>query len=306
MGYGGDVDCAGQPATFGHDIGAVEIKAAWAILPADGHLDARYLTTEATVIDPLTRVPSQHTMGLVGLHIIRRLPGAEQFLWSTFEQIDNAPDSTNGTSNLPGMPNWTPPDGYTFFDPNCDASSNPYQCQPNVGPSAPYTPCTSTNPNVPAGCFLLDAPMQVVRENPVDSTANTVTNYLWSILPSGSVFQYYRLIDVQWPQNPTTIAPGATTPLSTGDIQPNTNTRIMANVTLETYAQTESCMSCHQYGGIASAPEAQANLSIRQNGLMKGVVLTRRLASPALDAASGSTPRYAASYSFIFDSKTVK
>jgi hypothetical protein len=48
---------------------------------------------------------TQATVGLVGLHIIHKYPGAAQFVWATFEQIDNSPDDNNGgTATWPALP----------------------------------------------------------------------------------------------------------------------------------------------------------------------------------------------------------
>ena len=73
---GRDTDCGGNPRTYGQEIGAIEIKAAWIVLPADGSLDYRYETSRALVTDPSSGKASEVTVGLVGLHIRRNLPGA--------------------------------------------------------------------------------------------------------------------------------------------------------------------------------------------------------------------------------------
>jgi hypothetical protein len=73
-GSGGDVDCAGNSATYGQDQGAIEVKSAWVPLPVDGSLNYRYLTAQATITDPSGQ-QSTRTVGLVGLHIVHKVKG---------------------------------------------------------------------------------------------------------------------------------------------------------------------------------------------------------------------------------------
>jgi hypothetical protein len=296
----GDVDCAGNAKTFGLNVGSVELKAAWVVLPSDGSLNYRYLTAQATVTDPYGNTSNQ-TVGLTGLHIIRRLPGAPQFLWSTFEQVDNAPDNGGNTVNLPPNPNRQASPGYTYFNPSCDPATDFYQCKVNT---APTTPCTNTSPPyLPQGCSPYAAPMQVTRMTPVESVANSTNQYAWSLFPAQSVFNYYRLIDVQWPNLPTAIPPQSVVPLTVGGITPATATRVVANTTMETYVQTSAaCMDCHQYGDIA---QAKAVTFFRKNGMTQRSVTLFPMTATGEKAAS-STPDYATSYSFIFSADTVK
>jgi hypothetical protein len=297
-GYGGDTDCTGAPAVYGQGVGTIELKSAWVALPADHSLDYRYLTAQATLTDPFGHT-SDATVGLVGLHIIRRLPGGPQFLWSTFEQVDNSPDNGTDTVNLPDNPNRRPSPGFTYYNPGCTPQSDPtYQCAVNTPPSVP---CTTPNPPYqPQGCSPYSAPMQVTRMVQVESTANLVNAYAWSLLPANSVYNYYRLIDVQWPSLPTPIPPQSTTPLTIGGITPSDATRIVANTTLETYVQSSSsCMDCHQYAPIA---QPKNTALVEKNGRQ-----FHEMFVPAgrADAAAAAAP-YAASYSFVFSANTVK
>jgi hypothetical protein len=135
--------------------------------------------------------------------------------------------------------------------------------------------------------------MQITRLNPVDSAANSVTAWYWSLVPAKSVFNYYRLVNVQWPQtagNPQ--APGQKVPLGQGNPMPVGGSggakTIVANTTLESYVQSSaSCMDCHTYAPIATPRLLQA----QPDGLRR---ITRNAAAPA----------YASDYSFIFSSET--
>ncbi|HYG63752.1 MAG TPA: hypothetical protein VEL74_14315 [Thermoanaerobaculia bacterium] len=290
-----DVDCMGNPKIYGQNQGAIEIKASWIALPADHSLDYRYKTAVAQITDPFGHV-SQVTVGLVGLHILHKTPGAPQFVWATFEQIDNSPDEGGAggftAPTLPANPNQKPRSAYAFFNPNCTAASDPtYNCVHN---QLPGTPCDASGQ--PAGCDPYTAPMQVTRIVPVDTNANSVTGYVWSLLPSQSVFNYYRLANVMWPNSPMAVAPQSTIPLPTGDITPPDNAGRVANTTLETYQQTQnSCMDCHKFASIAQTG---------QRTVMK--IAGKNVSKVRPVAKSGANATYASDYSFIFASETVK
>jgi hypothetical protein len=292
-----DTDCTGAQRHWGDGVGAMEIKAAWTPLPADHSLDYRYKTAIAEVRDPTTKKVRQVTVGLVGLHILRKTIGRQQWVWSTFEQIDNSPDeAANGGFSppaLPANPNRRPPPGYTFFNPTCTPAKDPtYQCQHNRPPK----PC-GTSAIV---CDPYDKPMQITRINPVADPANQVTAYVWGLLPAKSVFNYYRLINVQWPQQVTLLEPaGQRLPAPMGNQTPKGGagglTQIVANTTLESFQQnSNSCMDCHaNFASIASSGLLHATAP----GALR--VVTKPNGKQGL-------PPYASDYSFIFLAETKK
>ena len=289
-----DTDCTGKPAIYGQNVGAIEVKAAWVALPPDHSLDYRYKTAVATITDPFGK-QSTATVGLVGLHIIHKVPNAQQFVWATFEQIDNTPDDAGASFSppvLPPNPNQKPSSGYTFFNTQCTAAGDPtYQCQHN---KLPGTPCDASGQ--PAGCYPYTAPMQITRMVTVDSVANSVTGSAWNMLPADSVFNYYRLVNVQWPNGNASVPPGSHTPLPRGDITPPSTAGIVANTTLETFEQTKNaCMDCHQGAPIAQASQ-QKRLVVA--GRSERVVQLQRLL--AADAPLASD------YSFLFVTDTVQ
>ena len=60
------------------------------MLPSDGSLNRRYKAAVAVLHEPdgSTR---EATVGLIGLHIIHKMPNGAQLVWATFEQADNDP-----------------------------------------------------------------------------------------------------------------------------------------------------------------------------------------------------------------------
>lgn len=284
-----DTDCKGTITQYGQGVGSIEIKAAWTPLPADHSLDYRYKTAIAQVKDPGTNTMRQVTVGLVGLHIIRKRFAKLPWIWSTFEHIDNTPDEAvnNGFSppTLPANPNQRPSPGYTFFNPQCTPQTDPtYGCRHNFPPR----PCGSGGI-----CMPYNKPMQITRINPVGASANSVTAYAWSLLPAASVFNYYRLINVQWPTGPLAVPPpGQRVPLPMGAPMPTGKAggpgAIVANTTMESFQQkSNSCLDCHaNFASIVMPGQTRDARGLRQ-----------------VSATPAQQP-YGADYSFIFLSET--
>jgi len=302
-----DYNCAGNVMTFGQNLGAIEIKAAWRILPANGSLNYRYKISAATLHFPDGTV-RQATVGLIGLHIIHKVPSGPQFIWATFEQIDNDPDSSGSRPVLP--PNAPPVQvPYTLFNPNCSATSDRvYGCKQNTTvvanppPASPLPPCP-VGTYIPGQCYPYWAPMQITRLVPVKALSNNVTGYAWSQMPPGSVFNYYRLIDAQWPAQPAQIAPGAQVPLTAGGITPSASSYILANTTLETFMQDKAnCMDCHQFTQIAS-PKLQLMRGAHGRAPRRVLVMPRPVVRANAAVAAGAAA-YASDYSFIFSTET--
>ena len=290
-----DTDCEGNIKAYGDHVGAMEIKASWTPLPADHSLDSRYKTAVAMIEDPVTHAQKQVTVGLVGLHIARKRVANHQWGWATFEHIDNSPDEgPNGTVTdpvLPANPNIVPRTAYTFFGAKCDPATDPYKCVHN----APPTWCAPGAPNCTPSPY--DAKMQITRLNPVGAVANSVTAWFWSLLPANSVYNYYRLINVQWPQTPgQPNGPKLQVPAGMGNPMPTGGaggvTQIVANTTLESFQQSSnSCMDCHVYAQIAPPPSATA---------------TPGAVRKAVKPVTGGAPVYASDYSFIFLTETTR
>jgi hypothetical protein len=162
-------------------------------------------------------------VGLVGLHIVHKTTSAPQWVWSTFEHVDNVPEKTTPPAERKGP--------YLFYN----ASS---QAEVNQPPPRPWNPAVKATPS------------QIVREIPLtDETKalNTTYQTLLRTVNPNSVWANYQLISTQWPtlsgQPPCQIS--ATRPL--GNPAPS----FLANATLETYIQgtvpqaSSSCIACH-------------------------------------------------------------
>jgi hypothetical protein len=197
--------------------GVMEVKAAWREIKADEppQIRLRYFRRDAWVYTPAfgpapaTCVKAQ--VGLVGLHITQKTPSRPQWMWATFEQVDNVP-------RFGLAPAASGPIPYSFFNPACP----PAQCVPNQ----------STEKNgVPTG--IATQVTRIVNIGAAAQQANPAWQAALAKAVPGSAFQFYQLVDVQWPQRPVNRPAGNPTP------------GLLANTTMETYIAQSSCLNCH-------------------------------------------------------------
>jgi hypothetical protein len=271
-----DVDCRGNTRWYGDQIGAIELKAAWLPLPNDPAVWSKYLITVADVLYPGTTTPKRDVVvGLVGLHIIHKVPGAEQFLWATFEHIDNAPDPSQAGSPAPAVSGTPGP--WTYYNPQSTAP-------PNVQPGVP---CPAP------GCQPYSVPVQVLRIAAIPGQAVAATAAFNALLGNNpSVFRNYELVNVQWPSASVAVKPGARRPLPNGGSVPALRSTIppqVANTTLETYFQDHSCLFCHS-GATIATPQTR---TVRGRPLIEIVNVRQR-----------KPGGYGSDYSFLFRNAT--
>jgi len=198
--------------------GAVEIKAAWKVLSDTEKKSGRFHTIQALLGGTKTPV----TVGLVGFHAFISTGG--QGAWATFAQVDNAPVQHPATSGT-----------FNFFNPQCKVPGTSTACPVNVKDADPG---------------------QVVQITPDAAAADRLNAYMHYQLhqyDAVSPWQFYNLVDVQWPLDPvvlSTLKAPATLPLPDG--KPNVPT--LVNAALETFLQKPNmaCMTCHQYASTAA------------------------------------------------------
>src|SRR5579862_2377438 len=81
------------------DSGAIDVKAAWMDMTNVPHPE-RFYTRPAWVYEPDLAAADpanpcvQKTIGLVALHIVQKTPTRPQWIWTTFEHVDNVPPSS--------------------------------------------------------------------------------------------------------------------------------------------------------------------------------------------------------------------
>jgi len=239
-------------------IGSIAVKASWRLMTEADTPATRaryYVVKDAEVVDVARSletgrvVCSKGDVGLVGLHIMIRTRYRPQWLWSTFEHVDNVPPAGEGEAREPDARDAGAP--YSYYD-----ASEPDRRLPLLG-SPESLPISLSNPPKAD-----PAPMQVRRRHPVHPSTMAMNRAYWA-LPGvkGTVWEHYMLVVSQWPtvtnprgpQNDGTYFPGLT--LSPGvprepyqsDDPSRENKENLANTTMETYLQDapSSCMACH-------------------------------------------------------------
>jgi hypothetical protein len=242
---------AGKPIILpagqsGGATGAMELKAAWMEVtdPDNTAKWNRYKLSEAVVIDPNTNQCRPVILALVGLHILHKTQSQPTWVWATFEHVDNVQDSTEAKGP------------FNFFNPNCQSQQFdvPASCL-GPGQTSPVTiGCTA---NTPPPYYICEGgpkpvPIQVTRTAPIQAYAQQVNQSIQKFIAQNypkSVWQNYQLINVIWStspvQNPIVPKP---VPMSLSGMLPTSK---VANVTMETYAQTLTCTDCHTYATIA-------------------------------------------------------
>ena len=238
--------------------GVVEIKAAWLEIK-DNALWPRYRMIQTIIKEtdpanpgrPKCRVAN---MGLIAVHMIHKTALAQQFAWTTFEQVDNQPTFGDAADEKRH---------FTYFNPSCDPAKDPYKCQINAAPC--------TDPKDPKTCRPISAPNQVEKIIPMPPATKSLNEAMRDMIKTAngnSVYQYYQLVDTLWPSDNTTIPPMARTPLYDGNPQPPLGQGGLLNPLIETYFQGGdpnqtggsnprgflSCQSCHVGAAIAKQP----------------------------------------------------
>lgn len=150
--------------------GSMEFKSAWKIL-GSGDNPSHFVTAQAIVYNDVNEDPSPGTnpvtVGLVGLHITHKTPKQSQWIWSTFEQVEN--DTTS------------------FYKTGCPVS----QCPPNTPTVA--NPKTALELNAQGKPNY--GPAQVVAVTPTSAQA---LNTPFQKMLAGTPWAYYQLISTQW------------------------------------------------------------------------------------------------------------
>ena len=200
---------------FTKDPGAMIIKSAWVVLVPGKDDTSKYLTRTIWVKNG--HETKMRTLGLVGMHIMHKVAEQTQWVWSSFEHIDNAPviDEKGNAILKQGV-------DYLYFDEaKNDASLY------NKKPSSVF----ESNP-------FKRVPTQVVQLKGPQKSTEMINDYFYNLIKkadTNSKWLNYRLIGTQWAFQSDFFTMGS-------NYQPS----ILANPILETYIQsTSSCMGCH-------------------------------------------------------------
>ncbi len=226
--------------------GAVELKASWRPM-VEGDDPTRYYTVEARVPDASGVGFKTVRLGLVGLHIAVKSSSAPQWLWATFEQVDNVTA--------------TPPVKASYNSGALPPSKRGYDYEPKQVTSLPppSQPPVEVNRVTP-----------ILTQPPGYSTADL--NKAFQAMLKGTVWSRYQLIVCQWPSapGPTPYNPGFDPATYNPKLAGVPVPRFVANTTMETYFQgndpdvscecntSNSCMQCHYHAAALGTDYAWA------------------------------------------------
>lgn len=282
------------PVNEGEQYGAIEIKLAWKDLTEAEERSGRFLVRRLPVVEyrppsvpaqeSLAQMsgrtaangssppPSERTVGLIGMHIAMHTQSSPQWIWATFEQVDN-----------------------TRLDPGAAESAHPLPPRPSLSNSDDPRALVRANVlpdyNAAGGAQDWDEsrplpPVEVLRVvPPPQGTAGANARVQSFLRAKNSVLRFYELDGTQWPTHPQAAAvPGGenSAPESIVRKMPGEVVPIyLTNATMETYFQkglqqagpleqdnrldprfstdtklvfgTESCVGCHYSAGAAIA-----------------------------------------------------
>jgi hypothetical protein len=162
------------------ETGSIMIKAAWKALSLQEIRAGKFHTADCLVY---TRENEEFnikedcqfvTLGLVGFHIVHKTATRPQWVWSTFEHIDNCPTAGSDAEER----------SFSFYD-----GAQPGLLAVNSPPLPPWNP-TVTEPQARRSQIKR---MQAVTKDAEDQ------NRAFQRLLAGSVWANYRLISTQWP-----------------------------------------------------------------------------------------------------------
>ncbi len=166
------------PSASRSKVGAVELKLAWKVIDPEHDIAERFFTQQAYIYNPDNSY-SKALVGLVGMHISLKTESSPQWIWATFEHVDNL--ETNSLTVVNGK-KLRP----SFYNPECDI------CPVNRSPGieSDYSD-TTVKKN------------QIQRVLPISKATEQLNQQVQQLLrKQNSVLQYYQLIGTQWPTDP--------------------------------------------------------------------------------------------------------
>jgi hypothetical protein len=248
--------------------GAFMLKVSWKVIDPEDDRN-KFHTAEAIVLlpgssadqPPAERACLKATLGLVGFHAVHKTANRPQWIWTSFEHVDNAPEQSDVDAGLNHLGR-----RYNFFDPSCDRA----KCPLNETPPRPWAPNSNLNHQTqgPKGFQS-----QITRVVPLTEDTKDINGKFQNLLRD-TVWKNYMLIGTQWPSD----FPCATAKSADGNPFPRTNFEkepdmncapaptYLANTTLETFSQgvvpqaSSSCMACH---GNATSFQRSQNPNVR-------------------------------------------
>ena len=264
-----DVDFPSGSITPDHEaMGAIMIKASWRVLtpdvdydpnnPSSPKIKPKFHMTDGLLYLPGADEPCRQVkLGLIGFHVGHKTDTRQQWIWTTFEHVDNVPTQKEVEDGSAKRKH------YGFYDPNCST------CAINQTPAGPWDP-QKLNPPWDPVHHPSHFKSQIVRTGPspifddIEKLNGAFHQWL-----HGTVWENYDLVATQWPSG----SPCASNPHpgSLPDATCAPFPAVLANTTLETFSQqekdagvptaTSSCISCHNSATTQHDPATRSDFT---------------------------------------------
>lgn len=243
----------------GGKVGALSIQAAWKVLDEAEIKAKRYFMVQNAMVDTGGLGMQQVTLGLLGMHIAHKTETAPQWVWATFEHVDNilSPAGGGGALNSAACPQ-SPVYTYPLPEAACTSAC----CPPNT----PVENSSRGMKELDTKGKAVHPPVQVVRvQEPIDVDLRWINDTFQRLL-AGTVWANYRLIGTQWPLEPRK---DGQLKGPNEDVKPQPPT--LANVAFETFWQgppaTEDAPSGYPYSLGKSAALSPFSQGVRASCL---------------------------------------
>jgi hypothetical protein len=228
--------------------GSLSVKSSWVDMRNIAHPE-RFHRRLAWLYDPFSHTCEERIVGLVGIHIVQKTPSRPQWIWSSFEHVDNVPLDIS-------------PPPFNQTKSVLVRSSTAASCPPRRIAMYPFTFNDGSGsrmpPDIPPGYSMDEvqvricppSPVNVERLTPINESTKR-TNAIWQDKLRGlnSVWQYYQLVVTQWPDDTDRCGEeGCGAPNHTIPGSAKLRDSAFANTTMETWNQKDigtGCMSCH-------------------------------------------------------------
>ncbi|CDS94531.1 hypothetical protein [Vibrio crassostreae] len=215
--------------------GSTEVKTSWKLMSNNDNPEKFFTIQRDVEINGTVR--SNLLMGLVGIHIVRKTINHPEFIWTTFEHNENAPDC----ADFPNLSIFEKSGSWTFFNPMSFQKFNTYF------PGKPTQVCRET----PYGAGVLTK-AEVAKD--IKELNEAMSGYY---LARQSVWSNYFLVGASWTvSNESESNEGEVPPTWKNEIG---GSKLLSNSTMETYVQNpqwfalahpeedRGCFTCHNY-----------------------------------------------------------
>ena len=210
-------------------LGAVMLKVSFKVIAGKDD-PAKFHTVDALIYTPEKKNPQRDAtcvaaqLGMIGFHAAHKTQFASQWVWTSFEHVNNVPDLADAIAQRNLL------EHYHFYNRECD----PIKCPINQLPPKPWDPRVQPFPN--------GYKSQIARVIPVTADAARMNGESQAVAGiKGTVWENYMLLSTQWPTDTNNKIDLMGVPAPT----------YLANTTLETYSQgsvplaSSSCIACH-------------------------------------------------------------